>query len=45
MNKTVSVGEGINYNTLDTGKLPSGVYTVKVIQDKDVKIDKLIIQQ
>jgi len=45
LNKTVTVGQGINFNTLNTTKLPGGVYTVKVIQDQEVKIEKLVIQK
>ena len=43
--KTVSVDTGINFNTINTSKLSSGIYTVKVIKDREVEVEKLLIQQ
>ena len=45
LRKIVSVDQGINFNNLDISKLSSGVYTVKMTQSKEVKVQKLVIQQ
>ena len=43
--KSVSVDNGINFNTINTSNLSSGIYTVKVIKDKEVEVEKLLILQ
>ena len=43
--KSVSVDNGINFNTINTSNLPSGIYTVKVVKNKEVEVAKLLIQQ
>ena len=45
LRKIVSVDQGINFNNLDIGKLSSGIYTVKISQEKEIKVKKLVILQ
>jgi hypothetical protein len=45
MRKSAGVEKGINYNSFDISILPNGVYCVKVNQDNDMNVQKLIIQR
>lgn len=45
MRRTAGVDKGINFTTINVSKLANGIYTVKVSQDNDVKVQKLIIQK
>ncbi len=45
MKKVVGIDRGINFYNLDINRLPNGIYGVKVKQDNDMKMQKLIIQR
>ncbi len=45
LRKSVSVGDGINYNTLDVSKLGAGMYFLKVNNGNGVQTQKLVISR